>query len=227
LGSRASRAGGIDAYLARLFLSLNDYHRQRKLYGNLFEIGVHHGRTAVLLALMSSLGEISVFVDLFDRQDENIDHSGQGDRQIFERNLGRWAAGKATLVLQANSIELDFGAVDELREGVRFAHVDGAHHRAAVLSDIRKTEAVLCDGGIMVVDDFMHSGFPAVNEACNAYLEDECGRALAPVAIGRNKLVLTTKGTEVSLRDHLACGYCAACPAVSFHGYDVLCLDTH
>jgi hypothetical protein len=225
-GLESVEGWGIDAYLARLFLSLNDFHRNQKIYGNLFEIGVHHGRTAVLLALMSTQGEFSIFVDLFDRQDENIDFSGLGNREIFELNLERWAPGRREIViLRENSIDLDFTSVPELREGVRFAHVDGAHHKAAVLNDIRKTASVLIERGVLVVDDFMHSGFPSVNEACNLYLEED--PTLAPVAIGRNKLILTTKGSETGLRQHLAAGCCADCRTVSFHGYDVLCLDPH
>jgi Methyltransferase domain len=218
---------GIDANLGRLFLYLNEYQRQSKIYGNLFEIGVHHGRSAVLLALMSSLGETAVFVDLFDRQDENVDYSGSGNLQIFTSNLAKWAPGKATLILQENSLDLDFFAVEELKEGVRFAHIDGAHYRAAVLNDILKTRSVLLDGGIVVVDDFMHTGFPGVNEACNAYLEEPTEERLAPVAIGRNKLILTTKECRADLFAHLESGYGDVHRIVSFHDHDVICLDPH
>ena len=226
-GLESIEGWGIDANLARLFLNLNEYQRQRKTYGNLFEIGVHHGRSAVLLALMSSLGETAVFVDLFDRQDENVDLSGSGNLQIFKSNLAKWAPGKIALILQENSLNLDFAAVEELKDGVRFAHIDGAHYRAAVLNDIVKTRSVLIDGGIVVVDDFMHTGFPGVNEACNAYLEENTENKLEPVAIGMNKLILTTRESRAELFEHLRSGYTDVHHFVSFHNNDVVCLDPH
>ena len=216
---------GVDGQLARLFLHLDGFHKQRRLFGNLFEIGVHHGRTAVLLALMSEAGEVSVFVDLFERQAENVDFSGKGDRQIFEANLAKWAPGREARVLQGNSMELDFASTPELADGVRFAHIDGAHYPAAVLNDIAKTRSVLLDGGIVVVDDFMHTGFPGVNEACNAYLAAASPDRLDPVAIGRNKLILTTPDAREALFAHVA--LFEARPTAVFHGQEVLCLDPH
>jgi hypothetical protein len=41
-----------------------------------------------------------------------------------------------------------------------------------VLNDLYKTEAVLGVGGIVIVDDFLHSGSLGVNEACNHYLRE-------------------------------------------------------
>lgn len=217
---------GIDGHLAQLFLSLNRFHKQHRLYGNLFEIGVHHGRTAILLALMSAIGEVAVFVDLFDRQSENLDLSGRGDRAIFESNLAQWAPRRSIKIVQDNSIDLDFGSVAELADGIRFAHVDGAHYRDAVLNDLRKTQDVLIKGGIVIVDDFFHSGFPGVNEACNAYLESRPPGSLAPAAMGRNKLILTTPEWAEALVAHLAAWQHGA-RHVAFHGHDVLCLDPH
>jgi hypothetical protein len=217
---------GIDRYLARLFLSLDDFHKQGRLYGNLLEIGVHHGRTSVLLCLMAAAGEIGVFVDLFERQGENVDFSGRGDRQIFEANLARWAPDRTARVVQANSIDLDFASVGELKEGVRFAHIDGAHYPEAVLNDIAKTRSVLLDGGVVVVDDFMHTGFPGVNEACNAYLASSAPDKLAPVAIGCNKLLLTTADAHAALLAHLM-AFEPARPKTVFHEQEVLCLDPH
>lgn len=219
---------GVDGYLSRLFLILNDFHRQNKIYGNMLEIGVHHGRTAVLLALMSTTGEVSIFVDLFEQQLENIDSSGRGDRQIFEANLLRWASSKHSRVIEANSMQLDFSSIEELSDGIRFAHIDGGHYRDVVLNDIRKTRSVLCDRGVVVVDDFTHTGFPGVNEACNAYLESKADGGLVPVAMGHNKLILTTLGAQADLVEHLRSGLGRKKYSnVRFHGFEILCLDKH
>jgi hypothetical protein len=92
------------------------------------------------------------FLDLFDRQGENIDNSGRGDLQVFRDNLARWAPdGREPEIIADNSMKLDFTAVAGLRAGVRFVHIDDGHYREIVLNDLRKTEAVLCPGGLVIV----------------------------------------------------------------------------
>lgn len=219
---------GVDPFLAQLFLALDCFQKETGVVGNLMEIGVHHGRSAILLALMATDEERTVVLDLFGRQDENIDASGCGNRAIFEGNLENWAPEQAVEIIEGNSLELDFSSSPGLSAGVRLAHIDGAHYRSAVLSDIAKTRAVLCDGGVVVIDDFMHSGFPGVNEACNAYLEQRDASTLAPVALGHNKLILVTPPLEARLRAHLAERLAPPIGReVTFHNYPVLCLDPH
>lgn len=194
---------GIDPFLAQVFLSVDRFQQLNGDRGNLFEIGVHHGRAAILLALMARDLEHTVMIDLFDRQDENIDNSGCGSREILEKNLATWAKGRPVEIVKANSLELDFADVSGLRAGVRFAHIDGGHYREVVLNDLKKTEAVLVDGGVVVMDDFEHAGFPEVNQACNEYLEAGDTR-LAPVAMGYNKLILTTRDNQARLAGFLS-----------------------
>jgi hypothetical protein len=227
-GLHAIAGWGIDDFLAQLFLSLNRFQELSGVGGNLFEIGVHHGRSAVLLALMTRPGERAVFMDLFDRQDENLDASGLGDREIFEQNLRRWAPDCAADVIQTNTLEADFAAIPALRSGVRFAHIDGGHYREVVLNDLLKTEPLMCDGGIVVLDDFCHMGFPEVSEACHHYLEADTGR-LVPVALGHNKLVLTTRNTQARLSGYLQTLGSHSAPRfgaqVKCHGYPAARLE--
>lgn len=184
---------GLDFELARTFLDFSDEQERQGVSGSLFEIGVHHGRTAILLALMARPDEVSVFLDLFDRQSENIDRSGCGDLEIFKANLTRWAPGREVEIHSNNSISFDFDASVGLRRGVRFAHIDGGHYTEVVLNDLYKTERVLCPGGLIVIDDFLHPGFPGVNEACNRYLQRAEQKRLAPIALGKGKLILASR----------------------------------
>lgn len=202
-GMEAIDGWGIDQYLAYVFRAIDRFQMLNGDSGNLFEIGVHHGRVAVLMALMARNHEHAVLIDLFERQEENIDQSGRGSREILEQNLACWAKGRPVEIVQANSLELDFASVHGLRAGIRFAHIDGGHYREVVLNDLRKTEAVLVDGGVVVMDDFEHAGFPEVNLACNEYLETADTR-LAPVAMGHNKLILTTQENQSRLAGFLS-----------------------
>jgi len=227
-GMEAIEGWGVDPFLARLFLLLDSFQREYGIGGNLFEIGVHHGRSAVLLALLTREDETAVFLDLFERQTENIDSSGRGDREAFEANLETWAPDRRVEIIQGNSLEVDLTAIPALKAGVRFAHIDGAHHRAAVLNDLAKTQPHVCEGGVVVMDDFMHSGFPGVNEACNYYLEQRYGALLAPVALGHNKLILTPRASQEPLRAYLAAHLRPPIGGeVIYHDYRALCLDQH
>lgn len=229
-GLFAVEGWGIDPFLAQLFLSLNRFHELSGVTGSLFEVGVHHGRSGILLALMAGPDERAVFMDLFDRQAENVDQSGQGDREIFEANLRTWAPDRAVDIFQANTLEADFAAIPALSSGVRFAHIDGGHYREVVLNDLLKTEQVLCEGGVVVMDDFCHMGFPEVSEACNHYLESGDGR-LVPVALGHNKLVLTTRSVQERLSAYLHAVGSRSAPRfgalVRFHGYPAACLEPY
>jgi hypothetical protein len=229
-GLEAIEGWGVDPYLAGLFLALDRFQKANGVTGNLFELGVHHGRSAVLIALMAAPDEQSVFLDLFGRQAENIDFSGLGNREIFEANLATWAPGRRYDAIEANSLELDFAATPMLSGGLRFAHIDGGHHRDAVLNDLFKTEAAMVEGGVVVMDDFAHTGFPEVSEACNFYLERREANRLTPVALGHNKLVLVTRRHQARLfafLERLGAANDPPVRAVRFHGEQVICLDAH
>lgn len=217
---------GLDAELAPMFLALNEEQGRLGVMGNLFEIGVHHGRTAILLALMAKAGESCVFLDLFDRQGENIDNSGRGDLQVFRDNLAKWAPNvREPEIIAGNSMELDFAAVAGLKAGVRFVHIDGGHYKEIVLNDLRKTEAVLSSGGLVIVDDFLHSGFLGVNEACNHYLREAQGNRLSPIATGKNKLILAERSHAERYRDGLLAALTPRRPLANFYGEKLVCLD--
>jgi hypothetical protein len=57
----------------------------------------------------------------------------------------------------------------------RFVHVDGAHEKAIALHDIRLAARHLADGGLIVVDDYMHFEYPGVSQAVDEFLATEPG----------------------------------------------------
>ena len=48
--------------------------------GPVCEIGIHHGKSFILIHLLTQDNEMSVAYDLFERQQENLDKSGLGDK---------------------------------------------------------------------------------------------------------------------------------------------------
>ncbi|MGQ3674130.1 glycosyltransferase [Xanthobacter sp. TB0139] len=219
---------GINAFLAQCLVVLDGAQKDAGLTGALFELGVHHGKTTALLAMLAGAEDAVVALDLFEgRQDENIDHSGQGNRALFDAHMQAWAPEVEVQAITANSLSCDLATVPALAAGIRLAHIDGAHYVEAVLKDLAQVEGLLCPGGIVVMDDFMHSGFPGVNEACNLYFSRGLG-ALVPLAMGQNKLFLTTpthlERWQAALQLQLVA---PVGKKVSFYGHIVLCLDAH
>jgi hypothetical protein len=217
---------GINDNLARVFLALDQFQKNRGVSGSIFELGVHHGRASILMAKLAGPKETVLLVDLFEDQDANIDKSGHGNRDVLEANLAHWCPEVATEIVAGNSLELDFAALPGARDGFRFAHIDGGHHKQAVLNDLTKITPLLASGGVLIVDDFMHTGFPEVNECCHIFFDQ--GPDLAPVAMGQNKLILARPETAADLiaylREHLIAPYGKP---VFFHDQRCLCLDRH
>jgi hypothetical protein len=107
---------------AGLFALLDEIQRETGTTGDLFEIGAHHGKSAVVLGRMARSGETVGVCDIFSGQGENISASGLGDRMIFEANMREHAPGVSVRVFECVSSALT-------RENVgtcRFFHVDGA-----------------------------------------------------------------------------------------------------
>src|ERR1041385_6391341 len=57
------------------------------LTGNIAEIGIHHGCSALGLVAAARPDETVIAIDLFDRQDLNVDHSGGGSLTAFQEHL--------------------------------------------------------------------------------------------------------------------------------------------
>ena len=56
-------------------------------------------------------------------------------------------------------------------EKVRLIHVDGEHTQAALTKDLELATAVIKDGGVIVLDDMLHPGYPTLMLAVQAYLD--------------------------------------------------------
>lgn len=172
---------------AMLFAWLDEIQKTRGTEGPLFEIGVHHGKSAVLLGAMARPGREHLGVcDLFGRQAANLSGSGAGDRERFERNVRRLVPGPLDLRIFARpSAELTPG---EIGGGYRFFHVDGGHNADEALGDLRLGAAVLGEAGLLVVDDPFRPEWPGVTEAILRFLDAD--PRFSAIAIGFNKLVI-------------------------------------
>lgn len=183
--------GYLDAGGALLFGLLDEVQRSAGIDGHLFEIGAHHGKSAVLLGAMARPGETVGVCDIFASQELNVSASGAGDRGIFERNMASFAPGAHVEVHQKPSSDL---TAAEITRPCRIFHVDGGHLLEEALADIHLGLEVLHDSGAVVIDDPFRPEWAGVTEAIlRALAEDP---ALEPVMVGFNKLVLARGGAR-------------------------------
>lgn len=202
--SRADKVHGWFSFEAAMLLAwLDDFQKQLQVIGDLFEIGVHHGRSSVFLASMLDIGGEKLGVcDLFGRQVENVSASGSGDQAIFESNMSTHVAHGARIVIHPKASS-ELGA-REIGSRHRLFHIDGGHTAAETLSDLRLAEATCVEGGLIVLDDAINPTWPGVAEGLFEYLRQTA--AMRPVAIGFNKLVLADVRHASAYRERLGDG---------------------
>jgi Methyltransferase domain len=186
--SRRTRGihGWFSADAAALFGLLDEAQRIAGVDGGLFEIGVHHGRSAVLLSRLARPDERLGVCDLFGEQAENVSASGSGDRAIFEANMAELAPGFDRLDVFATAS--DHLSPEQIGGPYRLFHVDGGHLREEALADLRLGAAVLGPRGAIVVDDPFSVAWPGVTEGILVFLAERPD--FAPLILGFNKLVL-------------------------------------
>ena len=145
-------------------------------------------------------GEKAIAIDLFENQEENIDHSGLGDRGMFDRNVERFLYPPSITVISANSTRLS--ADDISRHGaIRFFSVDGGHTEAITLNDLHLAEQSIATGGIVALDDILHHGWTGVISGYVRYRQ--AGGKLRAFALVPNKLLLTDEGSAASYKDFM------------------------
>lgn len=158
--------------------------------GAVGEIGIHHGRFFVYLSCLARAGERGVAMDIFEAQELNVDHSGAGNRNIFEGHLARYGLDDVA-VLAGDSLAQSSGKVlDSLRgQKVRLFSVDGGHTPRHVINDVKIARDTLAPGGLVIVDDFFHLHWPGVTEGLFEYNHHCPGGRI--VCIGNGKAWLS------------------------------------
>ncbi|MCL4765729.1 MAG: class I SAM-dependent methyltransferase [Hyphomicrobiaceae bacterium] len=135
--------------------------------GDVAEIGAFEGRFLIALAHALAPGERALGIDRFDwptpavldRFEENCRrHAIAPERRIT------WKADTAGMRPQDVTARLGGGLV-------RLFHIDGEHTRAALTHDLELATPVMCDGGILVLDDMLHPGYPTLVLAVHEYLQ--------------------------------------------------------
>jgi hypothetical protein len=172
----------------QMIVTTSDAQQKLRVSGHVAEIGVHHGKLFILLCLLRREGERSVAVDLFDDQDKNIDKSGRGHLDKLLSNLHHHAGVTDTIVHQGDSLEVDGSSLLRLAGGhFRLISIDGGHTREATAHDLATAEMALCEGGVVILDDYFNEMWPGVSDGVQHYFRTH--RNIVPFAIGGNKVL--------------------------------------
>jgi predicted O-methyltransferase YrrM len=162
--------------------------------GDLVELGVFMGKSAVLIADFLRPDERFVVVDLFG-DEEHFDHTAEHsanrrEAQTMYRNLTREAFEQNYLsvhdqlpvVVQGFTSEV----VDHVAPGsARFIHIDASHLYGPVRTDCRSAKTLLRPDGVVAFDDYRSARWPGVGAAV---WESVVTDGMIPVATTRKKL---------------------------------------
>ena len=163
-----------------LFQKINELQKERRLTGDLLEIGVFRGRSAILLGYLASEDEQLVLCDLF-RTDFKSQNLPASPRQVFENSYLQFHSDLPK-IMQCPSEEI---AAHFKPKSFRFIHVDGGHSYDVVRTDVLTSRRLLQEGGVVVFDDYLNRKFPGVAAAVwGAVAEGD----LIPICLTEGKL---------------------------------------
>lgn len=156
--------------------------------GHVAEIGPFEGRFFIAMALALEPDERALGMDLFDWPTPKV-------KDRFEQNcLAHGVARERFITWQTNSQTTPPAELLAKLGGgrVRFFHIDGEHSRSALTKDLELATAVLAPGGLIVLDDMLHPGYPTLMVAVQEYLARHPEMVVLAV-IDRETIVSATK----------------------------------
>ena len=195
---------------ATITAAILDHQAAHDIRGCLGEIGVHHGRSFLPLAMALRPDERAFAIDLFGDQHRNEDRSGLGDEAVFRRNLARHGIDAARIeIIQGSSLDLTWPAV-QARTGAaaRLFSVDGGHTAPIVQHDLGLALDGLAPAGVIVADDVFNPEFPGVSQGFAQFMAARPGEVV-PFALGDGRMFLC--------RPDDAAGYAACLAAAASH----------
>jgi hypothetical protein len=171
-----------------LFTWFLERQQKQGMSGDLLELGVYMGKSAILLGHHLQGGEKFTVCDLFEgdapdeaNKAESTKSYASLTQQAFERNYLSFHDTLPTVIAAPSSVVPDQVAPDTCR----FVHVDASHLYEHVYGDIGAAHDILMPEGIVVLDDFRSEHTPGVSVAA---WEAVLNRGLRPVCLSTQKL---------------------------------------
>jgi hypothetical protein len=171
----ANIPGWFSAESAAIWDILLDYQATNQICGNLLEIGVFQGKSAVMAALHCRNNETCVLVDPFWPLDDPRQHI-----ELVAPNA------KCEYLKESSQYLSRHPFLREAARDFRWIHIDGEHTAQAVSNDLAIAETLLSDRGVLVLDDFLSPSYPQITQAVFRFLDATPGR-LTLFLCGYNK----------------------------------------
>ena len=170
------------------------------LQGDLAEIGVWRGKSAIVLSCFVRKPESFFAVDVFDLYYPNDPPTRPvkpyADPALFRSNLSAFGCPEGVVEVPSDT-RSDATLVETLaKHGIRFFHVDGGHSYEHVVADCRTALAVTTERCVIALDDFLQVDNPAVSEAVFDVFR-EAPNGLVPFAATGKKLYLSNRDDAV------------------------------
>jgi predicted O-methyltransferase YrrM len=162
-----SVVGMSSRFAAAIAARLMSIQSELGITGQVAEIGTFEGRFFIALAHMLRGDEKAIGIDLFDWPNPEV-----LDR--FHANCAKHGvpdARRVTLKADSRAMKPEDLLKAAGGERIRLFHIDGEHSRAALTRDLALATAVLADGGLIILDDMLHPGYPTLMVAVHQYLE--------------------------------------------------------
>ncbi|MGH3908795.1 MAG: class I SAM-dependent methyltransferase [Pseudonocardiaceae bacterium] len=136
--------------------------------GSILEIGVYHGKSAILLGGLLSSQETLEVCDVFDL--ENLSRENFFENRRFYKGLRQSQFEQNYLHFFSELPVIHSCPSSELSSRLagrkfRLIHIDGSHLHENVIGDISTAMQSLAIGGLIVFDDWAHSDHPGVAAA--------------------------------------------------------------
>ena len=147
---------------------IHEFQVARGMNRPVAEIGVHRGKFFIGLVKTKCVPKGNLAIDLFDKQEFNLDKSGSGNAVELEKNLAECGISpEAVEIWPADSLTLsdeDLRKITQLCGEFSFFSVDGCHLAEHTLNDARVAMRLTAPEGIIFIDDYYHPNWPGVQE---------------------------------------------------------------
>jgi len=187
--------GGFETDAAFLFMAYNQLIAAEGISGDVLEIGVYQGKSALVVASLRGAGRRFLAIDLFEGG-SNLSGATPQSQAGFMATMKRFYRS-------TNFIRPIAGASATVKPGdlgteLSFCHIDGGHSPQETYRDLELCCQILMPGGLLALDDYFNPSTPGVCEGAIAFWHDQ-REALQPLAIGGNKVLFQKPGTGSDL----------------------------
>ena len=152
-----------------------------KVKGDICEIGVAFGKSAIALSNFKRNSDTLYLYDIFPNE-------------IFEKakyNINKFGNDEKLVWVIQDTTQMKEAA---FHTPLRLLHIDGCHEHSAVLNDLQLFSPYMHDAGIIVLDDFNDYEYPGVNSAAIEFsLAKYNHKNWRVFAIGDNKAYMCQK----------------------------------